>query len=469
MTSDELIKNICIKELQSGCFRHTIKGIAIYNYVQKFLRKQKCREYGFMAKSKSMHVDNIKMIATIARSTYQLFFLLLIKKNVRNFIYSFPRVDKVNGIYLDKFTDPVIDYSNIKGQGFVIFEKGKFFTHSTPRYHSEKVIYCDAIDYFSKFFAKLALRWFMHKYNPEFQKLWLSIDTTFPNITYSKIVTAQTIIQSYFSTNIYKYIFKRLSVVNFFAPGRGAFSILIPAAKQSGVKVFEIQHGITYGESVTYSGYRDPLFTPDYFLSFGDNKPLDVYGISPDKIINIGYAFIDYLNKSSSLSVEDNISYYDVLVVSEPHITTAILTVVLQLADNNPSVMFHFRPHPEEYLTDEQKRQIDVVRNIVIDDNRQNIMVVLNKFLHVIGENSTVLYEAASMGKKVGRLNMEGLSPEFLSKEDENSFYIISNNGDFVNYLNISNNTKLSKKIYSPFLPDVINHLINNNCSNDVK
>ena len=147
MTSDELIKDICTKEIRSGCYNHTINGIAIYNYVQRFLRKQKCREYGFIAKNKAGRIDNKIRTITLIRSSYQLFSLLLLKKDIRNFIYAFPRVDEVYGIYLDKFTDPVIDNSIIKDQGYVIFEKGKNYTHLTPREHSDKVIYCDAIEF----------------------------------------------------------------------------------------------------------------------------------------------------------------------------------------------------------------------------------------------------------------------------------------------------------------------------------
>lgn len=460
MTSDELIRDICAKEIQSGCYSHTINGIAIYNYVKKFLRKQKCREYGFISDSKTKRVDNKTRTITIMRSSCQLFSLLLFKKETRNLIYAFPRVDKVNGIYLDKFTDPVIDNSIIKEQGYLIFEKGNHFTHLTPREHSNKVVYCDAIDFYSDVLAKISLRWFMNKHESEFDGLWQSIDAAFPSVVYNKKITAHTILQSYILTRIYTIVFKRLSIVNLIAPGRGAFSSLIPAAKLAGVKVFEIQHGVTYGESVTYSGYRDPLFIPDFFLSFGENKPIDVYGISPEKIYNIGYAFIEYLNNCISASVEDKISYCDILVVSEPHITTTILSVVSQLAEQNPSIKFHFRPHPEEYLTDKQIKSISSTSNIVIDDNKQNILVVLNKFNYVIGENSTVLYEALSMGKKVGKLSMGGLRPRFLSKEDEDSFYIITNNEDFVCYLNGSKDIRLSKTIYSSFQSNIVNSLL---------
>lgn len=460
MTSDELIKDICVKEIQFGCYRHTINGISIYSYVQKFLRKQKCREYGFIAKYKPKHADKKTITITLVRSTCQLLSLLLFKKKIRNFIYSFPRVDNVNGIFLDKFTDPVIDNSIIKEQGYIIFEKGKCYTHSTPRYHSEKVIYCDAIDYYSDLIAKLSLRWFINKYNSQFEGLWQSIDATFPNIAYNKKITAHTILSSYISTTIYKNIFKRLSVANFFAPGRGAFSTLIPAAKLADVKVFEMQHGITYGESVTYSGNRDPMFTPDYFLSFGENKPIDVYGIVTEKIVTIGYAFIDYLNNGSSVYDNKVISNQDILVVSDPQITTSILSIVFQLAKSNPSLVFYFRPHPEEYLTEEQKENISKIKNIVIDDNRQNIMVVLSKFLHVVGENSTALYEALSMGKKVGRLRMEGLVPRYLNEEDISYFYEIDSAEEFVTFIKSPKDSKPQKKIYTSYKPEIFNNLL---------
>lgn len=460
MTLDELIKDICAKEIQSGCYSHTIGGIAIYNYVQKFLRKQKCREYGFVEKRTTRHVDSKTRANTILRSTCQLFSLLLFKKKTRNFIYAFPRVDRVNGVYLDKFTDPVIDNSVIKEQGYVIFEKGSNYTHLTPREHSNKVIYCDTIDYYSGLLANILLSRFIKKHKPEFDGLWESIDITYPNVMYQKKITAHTILQSYITTRVYKYIFKRLSVVNFFAPGRGAFSILIPAAKLAGVKVFELQHGVTYGESVTYSGYRDPLFTPDLFLSFGYNKPIDVYGIASEKMVTIGYAFMDYLKSRVPVLEGTTDANQDILVLSDPHITSSILPVIFQLAENHPSIMFHFRPHPEEYLTEEQRTRIDAISNIVIDDNKQNIMVVLSKFHYVIGENSTALYEALSFGKKVGKLHMGGLVPQYLNEEDVLYFYEISSDDDFINYLKTPKDSKPSRKIFTRYNPEILNSLL---------
>lgn len=459
MTSDELIRNICAAEEQTDCYCHTINGIAIYNYVQRYFRKQKCREFGFISKEKPNHVSGKKKTKTIIKSTCQLLLLLLVKKKRKNAVFSFPRVDKVNGLFLDKFTDPIIDNTKLKEQGCFIFERGMYYVHSQPRYHSKDIVYCDAIDYYSKIIAKITLPRFIRKYNSVFQGLWLSIEAAFPDVSYNKKITAQTILQSYISTMFYGHVFKRLSVVNLFAPARAAFSLLIPAAKQTGVKVFEIQHGITYGESVTYSGYRDSMFTPDYFLSFGDNKPLNVYGISIEKIIPVGFAFFEYLKNNTSESDKKK-SYYDVLVVSEPHQTSAILSAICQLAKNNQTVIFHFRPHPEEYFTDEQKKMMDAVPNIVLDDNRQNIMVVLNGFLHVVGENSTVLYEALGMGKKVGRLCMEGLCPRYMEETDEKSFWQIYNQTDFEKFMDGRIEDKVIKHIYSPFRQELFDTLL---------
>ena len=83
------------------------------------------------------------------------------------------------------------------------------------------------------------------------------------------------------------------------------------------------------------------------------------------------------------------------------------------------------------------------------------------RFTNIIGENSTVLYEALSMGKKVAKLEMKGLIPLYLKKEDQKLFHIIKDNDDFIEFMNSPIPSKPNINIYSKYKEDVFNMILN--------
>ena len=94
---------------------------------------------------------------------------------------------------------------------------------------------------------------------------------------------------------------------------------------------------------------------------------------------------------------------------------------------------------------------IDSMPNVKLQDKKINITVVLQGFSHIVGENSTVLYEALAIHKKVGRLCYPKLHPKYLEESDKDCFWEISSQQDFVTFLKEDVSSKKSKCIYSPF------------------
>ena len=175
----------------------------------------------------------------------------------------------------------------------------------------------------------------------------------------------------------------------------------------------------------------------------------DKYGIDINQIKVIGFAFNDYL--SQFYKGETAVSPNDVLIVSDPHITDKMIAACLILAKANPSIHFYYRAHPGEILSDTQKDNLLCLKNIHLDDNSVNLLVVLQRFSHILGENSTAIYEALSLGKKVGKLYMEGLSPKDIDKDDPDYFWRIEDTNSFEEFINASPEEKKQRKIYSKF------------------
>lgn len=455
MTHHELLKEICSREIEFKLYDVSIHNISIYNFVRRIIRNQIMSLNGYDENTSSPPIPLREYRISVLISFFHLLKLIVRHKPYEVVFHSFERIEKINNVYVDKFTDPIIDYSNVNNN-YIILEPGRGGRHYTPRIHSKKIIYTEFINWFARQSIRFNKKKYLNNYSNEIELLFSSISKAFPEIQIDRNLLLNYIIRGNVTVSIYKFFFNQIKVKKFVAPARASFMNIIPAAKMTNVKVFELQHGITYSESLTYSGFIDPLFSPDYFLSFGKLNSAKCYGISDDKVIEIGWAFENYINKGYKHQIDNN----KVLIISSPDISNQMVNITHYLASQNPNIKFVFRPHPSEQLDNKRRNQLNSLSNIVLDNNLDNIMVSLMNYNNVIGENSTVLYEALSMGKKVGKLRMENLVPEYLNKDDAKYFYEITDNLSFIDFIMNTLHNKTSKKIYSTFKPEVINKLL---------
>ena len=387
-------------------------------------------------------------------SSVQVVGLLLSKKTPKNLLIAFPRLDTIAGKYVDKFTDPIVDSTTI-GENYIIFEHGRGGQHLTPRYHSNKIIWIDSLAIISYVVSRVRIKSFKNNNQDILKSLFACIDSFMNNQWYSRDVFEKSIYEYLIYGKMYEFIFRRLKIMNLFAVTRPV--VEFTAAKKNRIRTFELQHGITYGETSTYSGYRDELMMPDFFLAFGDNKPKEVYGIAVERIVNIGWAFPNLL-RNAECPIKPNSS--DVLVISDPEVTDAMIAAVSSLAKSFPNSVFYLRPHPHEHYTEEQISAISKVSNMRIQDNKINIALILQSFTYVLGESSSVLYEALANGNMVGKLFMKGLSPKYLEKEDTKAFCEIHNEQDFRAFIEGNWHPEVKKSIYSPFNAERLNSLL---------
>lgn len=187
---------------------------------------------------------------------------------------------------------------------------------------------------------------------------------------------------------------------------RDSFKSQIFAAHQLGLKVYELQHGVTMGPTVLYSGFFNPVIDPDYFLTFGAMWKGELFAMPVDRTINIGFAYKNYIQ---SLNVKISKGIESVLVISSPAITEEIVTIVEKLAILYPMNKFYFRTHPQENLSVSQKERLTLCFKCFLFGKSIESNIEILSYEHVIGTNSSVLFEALSLGKNVGRLAFGGL------------------------------------------------------------
>lgn len=447
MTEAEFLKYFVEKEEKADCYNVNIHGVTIYTLLRQEFRQQMAIQSGVESMQLRGEFNKSALWPILLSSIQSLWQMLKLWVSNRKYpivFLPFPRIDKIDHVYVDKFTDPLIDVANIS-MPYIILETGRMGVHLKPRVHSNNIINADIIRVLSTLLSIMGAIWFKKKYKKEFRALMDSLHVLSEKPVNEKAIIKQFVSQ-YIELRFYKAVFQRLRTKYLLGPTRPAEPFI--GGHLAGVMVCELQHGITYGETIMYSGFRDPMLVPDYFLAFGENKPFDVYGIEEQKMVNIGWALQDYIE---SLHPDKLKSSKSVLVISDPEITAVIFQVVMQLANDNPDILFEIRPHPHEIIMEECMAKIANVQNVKIQDNKINITETLMSFDMVIGENSTVLYEALANHKKVGRLFYKGLNPKYLEDSDRNCFWEIHNQYDFEQFLKEDVSKKASKCIYSPF------------------
>lgn len=441
-----ILRELFQKEKEVGCFEYVIEGTSIYRFVRRSLITRLMKSSGIEVMKIKDAIDYKSAFKSVLVSVLQITKLLISGRKYDTVFLPFMRIDKVGGWYMDKFTDPLIELCFKDKEGYIIFDQGRAGVHARPRMHENHCVQTDCLVAGSRYYSKLFWKSFYRKYKDTIDGLYDTIIQIDSNCGLTKTSIAKYVCSGLRYQRYFEILFKRLKAKRVIGPTRRRAEFT--AAHKLGMKAYECQHGISYGETIMYGGFQPKEYTPDNFLAFGNNNPIDVYGIAPEKIVNIGWALNNIIASS-----KDFIQYNtrDVLVISDPEITDSIINFTLLLAKANPESHFYVRPHPHEKISESQKNRLESLPNAHWQDKRINIAMVMQGFTHVVGENSTVLYEALAVGKKVAKLYCEGLHPRYLREEDKDCFWEVRDEETFSRFLNEDISTKKAKSIYSPF------------------
>lgn len=448
-----LIRHLVDKENSEFPYDIQIGGYTAFNFLRRHCRKEYLKNKGECVMDLTVDLNYKKVVFSICQSLWHILRILIFRPKYSNVFFSFPRLDLVGEKYCDKFSDPFIESSSIN-DNYIIFENGKGGIHYSNRIHKDKIINTDFVHFISRLLSKIGCRFYYRRNRLAFNELIKRIQNIYgENVLDTKMILSK-VYEGIVICNLTQKLLKAIGTKRLFASAR---PIYFMAAKRIGVKCFEIQHGITYGETILYSGYAEESAIPDLFLEFGNNVPKNVYGIPFEKMINVGWPFGDFIKKQNITNLYGK---NDVLIISEPEVSDKILSATVLLAEYYTNSDFYFRPHPLEKITGQQMDIIKTHPNIKLQDNRLNIMIVLHSFNNIIGENSTVLYEALSINKKVGKLYLSQLNPLYLKEEDRLLFWEIYDITDLKKMFDGNINDKPHMSIYSPFNKVMFDSLI---------
>lgn len=455
--NSKLINELNNNEVKEGMYDITIGDLPLWRLVRfKFRIEYLKKHTGATNKSETLKANKLEVIKYIVISFFQYIKLLLFPKNAKNFIFAFPRLNKIGDSFIDKFSDPVIEYSDLK-ESSIVFQHSFSRSHYMPRANSDIVIYTDFIDIFSRIISKVLKYYYKLKYKEEINNLLNKTDGIYTDVSISKDAIAEMLSTFLIYIKLYDFVFKLKKPKNVFIVSREVFKFALYLGHKYDCKVFELQHGITQTETAMYTGPYQVGFDPDFFLVFGGAWRNEFYGIPRKSIFNIGWAYRDYVNSFLTNHVTNSTSTF--LVISSPAITQEIVNFTLKAKSFNPRLSFNIRLHPQEKLTTQQKISILNCEGIQVLDNKEESVFTIAKHHFILGDNSSVLYEALSMGKKVGKINMYNMFSRNVEEDIRNGFFIIK---EFANLEQMQSSEEISTNdyYYSKFNKDIFNKLI---------
>lgn len=105
---------------------------------------------------------------------------------------------------------------------------------------------------------------------------------------------------------------------------------------------------------------------------------------------------------------------------------------------------------------------IDDVQNVKDVTSTECSQIAIMRYKYIVGENSSVVFEAISAGKMVARLNCEGMTAMGYNPSVKDGFYYINEIGDFEEFINQREATGAETVAYSDFNTIIFKSVINN-------
>lgn len=455
MNEEQLLKLFYNREECSSCYEVSIEGIPVYNFIRRDVRIKYLIDNGITYLETRNCEPFYNRIIAIIKSFFS---LCIVRNKTTTVLFHSFRIEKYGNVWLDRFIDPIIE-KGVCGSDFCIIETNNG-RRLTPRLHNKNILFDDFVAFVANISSSILYWYYVKcKYKDEIMSIDDALLSMLPQLdnkevrVFNKKIFSN-LIRLFFSKRFLEK--KRIKCV--VSASKSSFLPLLCAAKLLKIKVVELQHGLIYGESVTYGGYIEPLFTPDFFMTFGDVKPRNVYGIDERNVVTSGWALKDYIE---NMEIETIVTKDDILVLSQPLSTDYIIKSTVTLAKYNPDRRFFYRCHPLEKLNDNQIMILKGQNNIIIQEQKDAFLIALKPFHYVIGDDlTTSIYEASSYGKRVGVFALDGHNVAFLNEDASRSFWVINDEKAFESFLNDKKEDKPPYGLYSTFNKELFKTIV---------
>ena len=315
----------------------------------------------------------------------------------------------ISGKYFNKLLDPVIDKL---GRGKVLYiEIPAPSLYPIASIYTNKVVCCDVLELLAMIVEMFTLRRYKIKNESILGNINKEYDLSVDYLNVIKRFHARRIVFSLL------FRMKKPKVV-LLTCYYGHLQSAIKAAKDSGAKVVEFQHGSIGEEHPAYNVYAelDKSSFPDYLAAFG-KKELETFSnsrfIQPQYVYPVGSFYIEYVktNHIPNKNLVQRLKNYKVSIVITLESTTEsrVIEFVCQAAVLDRDICYLLIPR---YTQEEDYSSFELPENVMIvkDENFYELMTLADFHATVY---STCAVEAPSLGVQNILINIDGLSKRF--------------------------------------------------------
>lgn len=315
----------------------------------------------------------------------------------------------INGKYLNKLLDPVIDKL---GRGRVLYiEIPAPSLYPIASIYTNKVVCYDVLVVLTMIAEAFTLR----RYKIKNELILRNINKEYDlSVDYLKVIK-----RFYARRMVFSLLFhmKKPKVV-LLSCYYGLLESAIRAAKDSGAEVIEFQHGFIGREHPEYNVYAelDKGCFPDYLAVFGKGE-LETFSnsrfIQPQHVYPVGSFYIEYVKTSHipNKNLVQRLKNYKVSIgITLASITESrVIEFVCQAAALDRDICYLLIPR---YPQGEHYSSFELPGNVMIvkDENFYELMTLADFHATVF---STCAIEAPSLGVQNILINIDGLSKRF--------------------------------------------------------
>ncbi|TCT26460.1 hypothetical protein EDD68_102162 [Melghiribacillus thermohalophilus] len=385
------------------------KNIAFWKLIRKDLFEEILMKRGLIEQGHPMSVaDKFKRIVLLIK--YSILNISK-RKNLQDYdvlILSHGRKIKYKGDYVDAYLYDIIEKLKIENKNYLFLDRpdhyGKHLGENVGLYY-ERFGHLIRDGLYKLFSWKIKLQGIkiLKDIEDEIkQKLKINIKITH--------LVKKKIFRFYFDKKFYDKLLDKIKPKEIYLVVSYGKEELIAAAKERGILVKEVQHGVINNYHMGYYfpvDYEIPYF-PDEIITFGE------YWIDSVKLpINN----IQSVNEFKCLKPLNNILEYklksdDVLFISQGTIGKQLSSIAADFISKNKDVKVYYKLHPSEFNNWEEKYKdlylFKDTQQLEVITNQLSIYYLLNKCKYVIGVNSTAIFESLLYNCKTFVVNIEG-------------------------------------------------------------
>lgn len=418
MNSKFTIKDICEKiwqlEDNYNLLDYEIKGVKIWQYLRYKIYVEISKDLAIFNQAHTEKYSNLDLVRAFPHYLYNSITKNPLFGNYTKNILVFDHNRKilVNDEYADIYTKYLIEeFDDIE---YEILENPYIHRHFVKNDPLRKYLDYAYLSYYPKslFLFKFTSdqKYFINKITSEINTYFgISLDI---EGLFSKYLRIFLHFYDFYNRLIKKRKYKKIYLVVSYGP------VVVPltaAAKNNGVQVIELQHGVIgpYHLGYNYPNHVDEIkYFPDIFYSFGDYwKETVNLPISNKNIVTYGYPYMrEMIEKYKHLPNKTN----QILFISQGAIGLELSRFAYHLAEKLDNYKIIYKLHPGEYdRWKAEYAELVAASNLdnveVIDNNGKNLYEYLAESPLLVGVFSTAVYEGLSFKCKTFLVDLPGI------------------------------------------------------------